>query len=91
MVTGKTPHPWTRLTGYGISIGFHETPYFAPGPSFVATNLDARLEYLTAKGLATERGASAGGGLGAAVTLHAPNVMPIYLFDESAAKKGTLY
>ncbi len=82
---GETPHPWIRLVGHGLSIGFHETAYFEPGPSFATTNLDARREYLQAKGLDTQRASPATGALRASTTLFAPEGTPLYLFDEAEA------
>jgi len=81
---GESPHPWIRLNGYGLSIGFHETAHFVPGPSFAITNLDARLEYLQAKGIDKQRSSSTAGARTAATTLVAPEGTPIYLFDEGS-------
>lgn len=82
---GETPHPWIRLKGHGLSIGFHETVYFQPGPSFATTNLDARLEYLRAKGLDTQRSSSTARALRGSTTLVAPEGTPLYLIDEAEA------
>ncbi len=82
---GETPHPWIRLEGRGLSIGFHETAYFQPGPSFATTNFDARLEYLHAKGFKTQRASATAGPLQASTTLVAPEGTPLYLFDDRAA------
>ena len=82
---GETPHPWIRLEGHGLSIGFHETGYFQPGPSFATANLDARLEYLRAKGLEAQRASSTSGARRATATLLAPEGTPLYLCAEDAA------
>ena len=80
---GESPHPWIRLNGHGLSIGFHETAHFMPGPSFAMTNLGARLEYLQAKGIDTHRTSSTAGARKAAATLVTPGGTPIYLFADS--------
>ncbi len=82
---GETPHPWIRLNGHGLSIDFHETASFQPGPNFATTNLDARLEYLHAKGFKIQRASAGAGPLRASTTLVAPQGTPLYLFDERAA------
>lgn len=79
---GEMPHPWIRLSGHGLTIGLHETPYFVSGPSFVSTNLDARLEYLQAKSISARR--SEPRSLSAGAMLQPPEGTPLYLFDESA-------
>ena len=83
--TGETPHPWLRLTGHGLTIGFHETTHFAPGLSFLTTNLDARLEYLQAKGIDARRVAATAQNPSASATVLPPGGTPLYLIDARAA------
>ena len=52
---GDEPHPWCRLAAMGLTLGLHETTAFAAGPCFTATQLDARIEFLRAKGFSVER------------------------------------
>lgn len=52
---GNEPHPWCRLATTGLTLGLHETAPFEAGPCFAATQFDARLEFLSAKGFAIER------------------------------------
>jgi len=47
---GDEPHPWRRLETSGLKLGLHETAAFPSGLSFAAAQLDARIEYLRAKG-----------------------------------------
>jgi hypothetical protein len=79
---GETPHPWIRLTGHGLTIGFHETAQFAPGVSFTTKNLDARLAFIQAKGIDGRRDGTTTRGLSASATLAPPGGTPLYLFDE---------
>jgi len=83
--TGETPHPWLRMTGHGLTIGFHETAHFVPGLSFVSVDLDTRLEFLRARGMDYRRGKTAARGLPASAVLLPPDGTPLYLFDEGAA------
>ena len=82
---GLTPHPWIRLIGYGLSIGFHETSYFAPGPSFATANIEPRLDYLQAKGFKAQRASAAAGTPRASATLIAPGGTPLYLCAEDTS------
>jgi hypothetical protein len=54
---GVEPLPWARLTGGGLTLGLYQATLFRPGPSFVASQLTARLEFLRAKGHAIAAGA----------------------------------
>src|SRR5690606_15306230 len=47
---GESPHPWRRLEGHGLSLGLHETGRFRFALTFSAPQLEARVEYLRAKG-----------------------------------------
>jgi len=77
---GDAPHPWLRLEGRGLAIGLHET-HFRPGLSFRAAHLEARLEYLRAKGITTRPGNPIASRDQQAATLTAPEGTAIYLFD----------
>jgi predicted lactoylglutathione lyase len=79
---GGTPHAWVRLGGHGLTLGLHEA-HFQPGFAFLAPQLDARTEFLKAKGWAPRRGAPA---LVIAAhdkraSLTAPDGTTLYLFD----------
>ena len=50
IATGDAPHAWRRLEGHGLVLGLHETARFRTGLTFSAPQLDARVEYLRAKG-----------------------------------------
>jgi hypothetical protein len=80
---GDAPHPWLRLEGHGVAIGLHET-HFRAGLSFRAPHLEARLEYLRAKGITTRLGNPLAARDQHAATLTAPEGTPLYLFDVAA-------
>jgi len=80
---GDSPHPWQRLEGRGLAIGLHEA-HFRAGLSFRAPHLEARLEYLRAKGIATRSGNPIAARDQQAATLTAPEGTSIYLFDVAA-------
>jgi hypothetical protein len=52
---GDEPHPWCRVAAAGLAIGLHQVAAFEAGPCFQATQLDARIEFLRAKGFSVER------------------------------------
>jgi hypothetical protein len=77
---GDAPHRWQRLEGHGLVLGLHAA-HFKPGLTFRAPHLDARLEYLEAKGITSRLGnplASAGE---SGAMLVAPEGTVLYLFD----------
>jgi hypothetical protein len=78
---GKEPHDWQRLTGYGVTIGLHEV-HCRPGLSFRCTALDARCEYLRAKGLAPRSGTPIAERTRPSATLAAPEGTQLYLFEK---------
>lgn len=78
---GLTPHPWARLEGHGLALGLHETGFRA-GPTFRSPQLDARVEYLRAKGLQIRPNGPFASGTSRCATLHAPDGTPIYLLDD---------
>ena len=55
VAAGDTPHRWRRLLGHGLTLGLHEV-HCRPGLSFRCSDLDARVAYLNAKGLAPRAG-----------------------------------
>ena len=81
VATGDSPHPWQRLFGFGLSLGLHESAHFEPGPSFSATDLDARLEFLDAKGVDIKTRRRDTGAIEALAKLVSPDGLPVYLFD----------
>jgi predicted lactoylglutathione lyase len=81
--SGTAPHPWERLMGHGLTIGLHET-HFRPGLSFRSPHLDARLEYLGAKGIKAQAGSPIADKAQASAMLMAPEGTAIYLFESGA-------
>jgi hypothetical protein len=80
---GEAPHRWRRLVGPGLTVGLHETRC-APGLSFRCEGLQARLEYLRAKGFAARAGTPLAERAHASATLTAPQGTPLYLFEKGA-------
>lgn len=80
---GEAPHRWRRLAGFGLTLGLHET-HCAAGLSFRCEGLQARLEYLHAKGLAARAGTPLADRGQASATLTAPGGTPLYLFEKGA-------
>ena len=52
---GEAPYAWCRLATTGLALGLHETAALQAGPCYAATQFDARLEFLRAKGFSVER------------------------------------
>lgn len=79
---GIEPQPWMRLEGAGLTLGLHQAALFRPGPTFVASQLAARLDYLRAKGLRVASSAPmfSPQRLSATLGLHAS--LPIYLVED---------
>ena len=77
---GETPQPWIRLAGRGLVIGLHQAG-FRPGLSFESAQLDARLEYLRARGVESKPGAPVADRGRAAATLRCPDGSSIYLIE----------
>jgi catechol 2,3-dioxygenase-like lactoylglutathione lyase family enzyme len=77
------PHPWQRLAGHGVTIGIHEIQC-RPGLSFRCADLDARCEYLRAKGLAPRNGSPLADRGQRSATLTAPEGTQLYLFEKGA-------
>jgi hypothetical protein len=80
---GAAPHPWARLEGRGVAVGLHEAP-LKPGLRFRVRGLDARLEFLHAKGLTIRNGCVLAEPGQRAATLVAPEGTGIYLLEESS-------
>lgn len=80
---GEAPHAWQRLTGYGVTIGLHEV-HCRPGLSFRCTDLEARCEYLRAKGLAPRSGTAIAEHAQPSATLSAPEGTQLYLLEKGA-------
>jgi hypothetical protein len=79
---GDAPHPWLRLAGHGLVLGLHEAS-FRPGLSFRSDQLEARLEYLHAQGIASRPGGPLANHRQRSATLAAPEGAAIYLFEIS--------
>lgn len=83
VAAGEAPHAWHRLSGYGITIGLHEV-HCRPGLSFRCTELQARCDYLRAKGLAPRNGTAIAERGQPSATLSAPEGTQLYLFEKGA-------
>jgi len=79
VASSDEPDRWRRLEGYGLTLGLYEGRPFPAGLSFRGQNLEARIEYLKAKGFDVRRGPAALGPLSAALT--APEGTPLYLVE----------
>lgn len=79
----SSPYPRCRLTGFGLSLGLHEAAGFQAALTFRAPQLDARIEYLRAKGFAIRRSAPIGTS-GKAATWMAPGGVPFFLIESEA-------
>ena len=82
---GDEPHPWCRVAGAGLAIGLHETAAFEAGPCFEATQLDARIEFLRAKGFAVEHRAPQRLGGQRCATISTGATTPFYLVADPAS------
>jgi catechol 2,3-dioxygenase-like lactoylglutathione lyase family enzyme len=83
VAAGDAPHGWQRLAGHGVTLGLHEL-HCRAGLSFRCENLDARLEYLRAKGLAARPGTPIADRAQPSATLTAPEGTQLYLFEKGA-------
>ena len=81
VASGEAPHRWQRLTGHGVTLGLHET-HCAPAMSFRCDDLQARLEYLRAKGFAARAGAPIADRVQASATLTSPGGTHLYLLEK---------
>lgn len=80
--SGDAPHPWVRLAGRGLVLGLHEAG-FKPGLCFQAGELDARLEYLRARGIEVRAGSPLVELGRESATLPCPGSGSIYLLEGS--------
>jgi len=81
---GSDPHPWSRLAGSGISLGLHQARRFRSGPSFAATQLDTRIEFLRAKGISVDSRAPMFPTARAAAQLLVAGSLSVYLVSDPA-------
>jgi hypothetical protein len=78
---GDAPHGWERLAGYGVTIGLHEI-HCRPGLSFRCSEVDARCEYLRAKGLSPRAGNPIADRAQPSAALTAPEGTQLYLLEK---------
>jgi catechol 2,3-dioxygenase-like lactoylglutathione lyase family enzyme len=83
VASSEAPHAWQRLAGHGVTLGLHEA-HCPAGLSFRCENLQARVEYLRAKGFAARPGAPIADRAQASATLAAPEGTRLYLFEKGA-------
>jgi catechol 2,3-dioxygenase-like lactoylglutathione lyase family enzyme len=79
---GDEPHPWCRVAAAGLAIGLHETAPFEAGPCFAANQLDARIEFLRAKGFSVAQRAPQGTGSQRCATISTGATTPFYLVGD---------
>lgn len=82
IASGDAPHDWVRMQGHGLVLGLHRTTAFHSALSFKAASLDARVQYLQAKGLRLRRGTALSLDRRASATLLGPLETPIFMFGE---------
>jgi hypothetical protein len=80
---GEAPHRWERLEGHGLTLGLYET-HCVPGLSFRCRDLQARLDYLHAKGLTARFGTPLADRAQPSATLSGPEGTHLYLFEKGA-------
>jgi hypothetical protein len=78
---GAQPHPWVRMSGRGLTVGFHQATQFPAGLSFRSPDLQARVQYLKAKGVDLRRKAPMAPDSSHTATLQGPAGLPLYLLD----------
>jgi catechol 2,3-dioxygenase-like lactoylglutathione lyase family enzyme len=78
---GVEPYPFVRMNARGLSVGFHQTARFAPGLSYRSLDLQARIQYLKAKGFDVKRGTPLAPDPSQSATLRGPDGMPLYLLE----------
>ena len=69
--------------GHGLTLGLHES-HCRPGLSFRCANLDARCDYLRAKGLGPRAGSPTADRAQPSATLTAPEGTQLYLLEKGA-------
>jgi catechol 2,3-dioxygenase-like lactoylglutathione lyase family enzyme len=77
---GRSPHDWVRLAGHGLVLGLHQAR-FRSGLCFRSDQLDARLEYLRAKGVSVRLGGPHSERVREAAMVSGPGGDPIYLVE----------
>lgn len=77
-----SPHPSRRLEGHGLALGLHETGRFRFGLTFSAPQLDARLEYLRAKGFEPRVSSPLSADDVRSATLGMPGGVRLFLLDD---------
>jgi hypothetical protein len=82
---GTEPHPWRRIRGAGLAIGLHESARLRPGVTFTADQIDARVDFLRAKGHGVKTGASIAPSERPSATLRLSIDLPIYLLEDQAS------
>jgi hypothetical protein len=82
LAAGESPHAWVRLRGHGLVLGLHEAR-FQPGLCFRSAQLEARLEYLRAKGHGVRPGGPHSERIREAAMLSAPDGSAIYLVENA--------
>lgn len=80
LAEGNAPHAFVRLGGHGLVLGLHAM-HFQPGFAFIAPQLDARVEFLKAKGCVPRPGAPALAPHDKRASLTTPDGTTFYLFD----------
>ncbi len=80
--TSEGPRRSARLEGHGLTLGLHEGR-FRPGLTFRCDQLEARIEYLRAKGLEPKPGNPLTGQTHRSATLVAPEGTSLYLLDSA--------
>ncbi len=79
---GRSPHDWVRLAGHGLVLGLHQAR-FGSGLCFRSDQLEARLEYLRAKGMSVRPGGPHSERIREAAMLTAPGGDSIYLVESA--------
>jgi len=80
LAEAEAPHRAVRLGGLGLVVGFHEAR-LAAGLSFLASDFDARADYLRARGCELRRGSAPALTSGRSLTLGSPSGRPVYLHE----------
>ncbi|HEX9875906.1 MAG TPA: hypothetical protein VGC50_04570 [Gammaproteobacteria bacterium] len=87
VANGSLPYRWSRLGCLGAALGFHEAPAFRPALTFTTTQIDARLEYLRAKGFDASPGAPVVPKAHPAITLRLTDQIYFYLIETRDAER----
>lgn len=85
--SGQWQHRWARLEGRGLTLGLHEGRFRA-GLTFRCEQLEARFQYLRAKGLAPKAGSAISADARHSATLTAPEGTTLYLLDAATEERG---